>query len=57
MEVRSNRKDDKNWERLVSSLKEGINEMEKERKTGKQEQLNAIEVICSHEDIERTRKN
>ena len=36
MEARSNHKD-KNWEKLVSSLKKGIAEMEKERKTGKQE--------------------
>jgi len=48
MEARSNHKD-KNWEKLVSSLKKGIAEMEKERKTGKQEQLNAVEVICSYE--------
>jgi hypothetical protein len=47
---------DQNWEKLVSSLKKGIAEMEKERKAGKQEQLNAVEVICSHEDIERTRR-
>ena len=45
-----------NWEKLVSSLKKGIAEMEKERKAGKQEQLTAVEVICSHEDIERTRR-
>ena len=47
---------DKNWEKLVSSLKKGITEMEKEKKAGKTEQLNAVEVICSHEDIERTRQ-
>ena len=49
------RKDD-NWEKLVSSLKKGIAEMEKEKKAGKKEQLTAVEVICSHEDIERTRQ-
>jgi hypothetical protein len=37
-------------------LKKGIAEMEKEKKTGKAEPLNAVEVICSHEDIERTRR-
>jgi len=47
---------EKNWEKLVNSLKKGIAEMEKERKSGKQEPLNAVEVICSHEDIERTRR-
>jgi hypothetical protein len=47
---------DKNWEKLVSSLKKGIAEMEKEKKAGKQERLNAVEVICSHEDIEKTRQ-
>lgn len=46
----------KNWEKLVNSLKKGIAEMEKERKSGKQEQITAVEVICSHEDIERTRR-
>jgi len=30
--------------------------MEKEKKAGKKEQLTAVEVICSHEDIERTRQ-
>lgn len=48
-------KKDQNWEKLVSSLKKGIVEMEKEKKTGKKEPLNAVEVVCSHEDIERTR--
>ena len=47
----------KNWEKLVNSLKKGIAEMEKEKKAGKQERLNAVEVICSHEDIERTRRS
>ena len=55
MVVKSKNKNE-NWEKLVSSLKKGIAEMEKERKAGKQEQLNAVEVICSHEDIERTRR-
>jgi hypothetical protein len=55
MVVKSKSKD-KNWEKLVSSLKKGIAEMEKEKKTGKTEPLNAVEVICSHEDIERTRR-
>ena len=45
-----------NWEKLVSSLKKGIAEMEKERKAGKKEQLTAVEVICSKEDIDRTRQ-
>ena len=49
--------EDKNWEKLVSSLKKGIVEMEKEKKTGKKESLTAVEVICSHEDIERTRQS
>jgi hypothetical protein len=31
--------------------------MEKEKKTGKKEPLTAVEVICSHEDIERTRQS
>ena len=56
MVVKSKSKE-KNWEKLVSSLKKGIAEMEKEKKAGKQEQLNAVEVICSHEDIERTRQS
>ena len=55
MVIKDNHKD-KNWEKLVSSLKKGIAEMEKEKKAGKQEQLNAVEVICSHEDIEKTRQ-
>lgn len=55
MVVKSKNKD-KNWEKLVSSLKKGIAEIEKEKKTGKVEPLNAVEVICSHEDIERTRQ-
>lgn len=56
MVVRSKSKD-QNWEKLVSSLKKGIAEMEKEKKSGKQEPLNAVEVICSHEDIEKTRRS
>lgn len=55
--VARNKSKDKNWEKLVSSLKKGIAEMEKDRKAGKQEQINAVEVICSHEDIERTRQS
>jgi len=55
--IKSTSDNSKNWEKLVSSLKKGIAETEKERKTGKQEQLTAIEVICSHEDIERTRRS
>jgi hypothetical protein len=54
--VARNKNKDKNWEKLASSLKKGIAEMEKERKAGKQEPLAAVEVICSHEDIERTRR-
>jgi len=42
-----------NWDSLVKSLKKRLNE---EKKTGKKEQLTAVEVICSHEDIERTRQ-
>jgi len=47
--------EDKNWEKLVNSLKKGIAETERERKAGKKP-LTALEVICSHEDIERTRQ-
>ena len=54
--VARSKKKNENWEKLVSSLKKGIAEMEKERKAGKKEPLTAVEVICSHEDIERTRK-
>ncbi len=43
-----------NWDSLVKSLKKRLNE---EKKTGKKEQLTAVEVICSHEDIERTRRS
>ena len=52
--VAKNKINDKNWEKLVSSLKKGITEMEKEK--GK-EQPTAIEVICSKEDIEKTRES
>jgi len=52
MVVKSKRKE-KNWDSLVKSLKKRLNE---ERKIGKKEQLTAVEVICSHEDIERTRQ-
>lgn len=48
---------EKNWERLTSSLKKGFAEMKKERKAGKKEQLTAVEVVCSHEDIEKTRQS
>lgn len=43
----------KNWESLVKSLEKRLNE---ERKQPQKEPLNAAEVICSHEDIERTRQ-
>ena len=52
--VARNKIKDKNWEKLVSSLKKGITEMEEEK--GK-EQPTAIEVICSKEDIEKTRES
>ena len=48
---------EKNWGKLVSSLKKGFAEMEKEKKAGKKEQLTAVEVVCSHEDIEKTRQS
>ena len=54
---RSTRKPtNKNWEKLVNGLKKGIAEMEKERRAGKKEQLTAVEVVCSHEDIEKSVK-
>jgi len=43
----------KNWESLVKSLEKRLNE---ERKQPQKEPLKAVEVICSHEDIERTRQ-
>ena len=46
-----------NWEKLVSSLKKGIEKTNKERKSGKEERLTAVEVICSQEDIDRTRQS
>lgn len=49
--AKDNRK--KNWESLVKSLEKRLNE---ERKQPQKEPLNAVEVICSHEDIERTRQ-
>ena len=45
-----------NWKKLVSSLKKGVEELEKDRKAGKLETPDAVEVICSQEDIERTRQ-
>jgi len=44
---------DENWEKLVSSLKKRLKE---EEKNPKKEPLTAVEVICSHEDIEKTRQ-
>ena len=52
MVVKSKNKNE-NWEKLVSSLKKRLNE---ERKNPKKEPLTAVEVICSHEDIEKTRR-
>jgi len=52
MVVKSKNKEE-NWDSLVKSLKKRLNE---EKKNGKKEQLTAVEVICSHEDIERTRR-
>jgi hypothetical protein len=51
-----NKTSNENWEKLVISLKKGFKELERERKTGKSEPLTAVEVVCSHEDIERTRR-
>ena len=56
MVVKSKSKE-KNWDSLVKSLKKGIAEMEKDKKIGEEERLTAVEVICSHEDIERTRES
>jgi len=52
MAVKSKSKEN-NWEKLVKSLEKRLNE---EKKVGKKEQLTAVEVICSREDIERTRR-
>jgi hypothetical protein len=52
MVVKSKSKNE-NWEKLVSSLKKRLNE---ERKNPKKEPLTAVEVICSQEDIEKTRR-
>ena len=46
-------KKDQNWNSLVKSLEKRLKE---EAKTPTKEPLNAVEVICSHEDIERTRR-
>jgi len=43
----------KNWDSLVKSLEKRLKEEEKSRI---KEPLNAVEVVCSHEDIERTRQ-
>jgi len=51
--VAKNKNKEKNWESLVKSLEKRLNE---EKKSKKQEPLTAVEVICSHEDIERTRQ-
>ena len=46
-------KKDQNWNSLVKSLEKRLKE---EAKSPTKEPLNAVEVICSHEDIERTRQ-
>jgi len=55
--VAKSKNNEKNWEKLVSSLKKGIEETNKKRKNGKEERLTAVEVICSQEDIDRTRQS
>lgn len=52
MVVKSKSKN-QNWNNLVKSIEKRLKE---EAKSPKKEQLNAVEVICSHEDIERTRR-
>jgi len=47
-------KKDQNWNSLVKSLEKRLKE---EAKSPTKEPLNAVEVICSHEDIERTRQS
>jgi len=54
--VAKSKNKDRDWEKLVKSLKKGFAEMEKERKTGKKESLTAVQVVCSQEDIDRTRQ-
>jgi len=44
---------DQNWDSLVKSLEKRLKE---EAKSPKKEPLNAVEVICSKEDIDRTRQ-
>jgi len=46
-------KKDQNWDSLVKSLEKRLKE---EAKSRTKEPLNAVEVVCSHEDIERTRQ-
>lgn len=53
MVVKSRNKD-KNWDSLVKSIEKRLKE---EAKSPTKEPLNAVEVICSHEDIERTRRS
>ena len=51
--VAKSRNKDKNWDSLVKSIEKRLKE---EAKSPTKEPLNAVEVICSHEDIERTRR-
>lgn len=52
--VAKSKNKENNWEELVSSLGKRLNE---EKKISKEERLTAVEVICSQEDIDRTRQS
>lgn len=45
----------KRLERLTNSLEKKIDKLNKDIKAGKHQELTSVNVICSQEDIERTR--
>jgi hypothetical protein len=54
MVARNKSNKDKNWDSLVKSLEKRLKE---EAKSPTKEPLNAVEIVCSHEDIEKTRRS
>ncbi|KLL03766.1 MAG: hypothetical protein MRECE_9c020 [Mycoplasmataceae bacterium CE_OT135] len=48
-------KETKEFKELINSLEKKIDQLNKEKQAGKGENLTAVEVICSQEDMEKTR--
>ena len=43
-------------DKLVSSIQAKVDKLKRERKAGKRKEPKSVDIICTEEDIERTKK-